>query len=206
MKGSWPRVPKDGTRPQWLADLALGRPVVAEAAEYEEGYLLFAADLVSVDVMALAVRYTSGFLCVALPAAICDHLRLPPMWPTNLDKDRPPYTVTVDARHGVTTGISAIDRTRTARLLADPTATEADFARPGHVMVVSTGRRYQLADIAVDVMTLAGRSPAAVFGAIVSEPEPTRMASSSELGMFAEKHEFSHVSLTALANLDQRTA
>src|SRR5213079_2414764 len=76
------------------------------------------------------VRYTSGFICAPLTEVDADRLELPPMYHTNQDRRGTAYTVTVDAREGVGTGISAPDRCRTVRTLADPATTAADLARP----------------------------------------------------------------------------
>jgi 3,4-dihydroxy 2-butanone 4-phosphate synthase / GTP cyclohydrolase II len=171
-----------------IAELAAGRPVVVIASGGLDGHLVFAADVADVTVMAFAVRHTSGFLCVALPASRCDQLKLPPMWPTNAGRSVMAYTVAVDAKHGISTGISAADRAHTVRLLADPRVTAADFNRPGHVMVAATQGTGSFADVMVELVVAAGSSPAAVFGAIVSPVDPTRMANGSELGEFARSH------------------
>jgi 3,4-dihydroxy 2-butanone 4-phosphate synthase/GTP cyclohydrolase II len=177
-----------GDRGQVSAELAAGRPVVVIGSGGVDGHLVFAGDVADVAVMAFAVRHTSGFLCVALPASRCDELTLPPMWPTNAGRSGMAYTVAVDAGHGISTGISAADRTHTVRLLADRRATVADFNRPGHVMVAATPGTGSFADVMVDLVVAAGSSPAAVFGAIVSPVDPTRMANGSELGEFARSH------------------
>jgi 3,4-dihydroxy 2-butanone 4-phosphate synthase/GTP cyclohydrolase II len=174
---------------QVLAELAAGRPVVVIGSGGVDGHLVFAADVVDVAVMAFAVRHTSGFLCVALPASRCDQLKLPPMWPTNAGRSGMAYTVAVDASHGISTGISAADRAHTVRLLADPRVTAADFNRPGHVVVAATQGTGSFVDVMVDLVVAAGSSPAAVFGAIVSPVDPTRMANGRELGQFARGHE-----------------
>src|SRR5204863_1533363 len=119
-----------------LADVAAGKPVIVvdDADRENEGDLIFAAEMATPDLVAFMVRYTSGYICVPLTHEDCDRLELPPMYHTNQDKRGTAYTVSVDAREGVTTGISAADRAHTIRLLADPTASPADLARPGHVV------------------------------------------------------------------------
>src|SRR6266487_6752948 len=79
------------------------------------------------------IRYTSGYICVPLTEADADRLDLPPMYHTNQDRRGTAYAVTVDAREGISTGISAHDRAHTVRLLADPATTSADLSRPGHI-------------------------------------------------------------------------
>ncbi|MFT4087702.1 MAG: 3,4-dihydroxy-2-butanone-4-phosphate synthase, partial [Gordonia sp. (in: high G+C Gram-positive bacteria)] len=113
-----------------------GRPVIVvdDERRTNQGGLLVAAELVTRETMAFLVRHTSGFVAVALREADADRLGLPPMRAANQDRHRAAYGVTVDARDGVTTGISARDRARTARLLGDPASGPADFNRPGHVV------------------------------------------------------------------------
>jgi 3,4-dihydroxy 2-butanone 4-phosphate synthase/GTP cyclohydrolase II len=139
--------------------------------------------------MAFAVRYTSGFLCVGFPAVRCDELGLPPSWPTNTACPGAAYTVTVDASAGISTGISAADRSQTVRLLADERSTPADFTRPGHIVVTAAADTGTFVDRALDLVVETGRSPALVFGAIVSQRNPIGMAACSELIEFADQHE-----------------
>ena len=119
-----------GTIERALADLAAGRPVVVvdDADRENEGDLIFAAEKATPELVSFMVRYTSGYICVALTEADCDRLDLPPMHHTNLDSFRTAFTVTVDAKAGITTGISAADRARTIALLADP---DRGRRRPG---------------------------------------------------------------------------
>jgi 3,4-dihydroxy 2-butanone 4-phosphate synthase/GTP cyclohydrolase II len=125
-----------GTIERALADLAAGRPVVVvdDADRENEGDLIFAAEKATPELVSFMVRYTSGYICVGLTEADCDRLDLPPMHHTNLDSFRTAFTVTVDAKVGISTGISAADRARTIALLADPTAVAGDLVRPGHVL------------------------------------------------------------------------
>ena len=96
--------------------------VVDDQTRENEGDLVMAAERATPESMAFIVRHTSGFVCVAMPTAVADALELPPMVPSarNSDRMRTAYGVTVDARTGVSTGISAADRAHTARVLADP--------------------------------------------------------------------------------------
>lgn len=121
---------------QAVAEIAAGRPVVVvdDADRENEGDLIFAAELATPELMAFMVRYTSGYVCVALTESEADRLDLPPMHHTNQDRRGTAYTVTVDAREGVSTGISAADRAHTSRLLAAAATDPTDLARPGHVV------------------------------------------------------------------------
>ncbi|EKA62562.1 bifunctional 3,4-dihydroxy-2-butanone 4-phosphate synthase/GTP cyclohydrolase II protein [Janibacter hoylei PVAS-1] len=115
--------------------IADGRPVlvVDDADRENEGDIIFAADAATDELMGLTVRLGSGVICVAMTGGDLDRLALPPMTAINEDAKGTAYSVSVDAREGVTTGISAADRARTARLLADPATGREDLARPGHV-------------------------------------------------------------------------
>lgn len=119
-----------------VADIAAGKAVIVidDEDRENEGDLIFAAEKATPEMVAFMVRYTSGYLCVPLDGAICDRLGLLPMYAVNQDKHGTAYTVTVDARNGIGTGISASDRATTMRLLADPTSVADDFTRPGHVV------------------------------------------------------------------------
>lgn len=119
-----------------IADIAAGKAVVVVDDEdrENEGDLIFAAEKATPELVAFMVRYTSGYLCVPLDGDTCDRLGLPPMYSVNQDKHGTAYTVTVDAREGIGTGISASDRATTMRKLSDPESTANDFTRPGHVV------------------------------------------------------------------------
>jgi 3,4-dihydroxy 2-butanone 4-phosphate synthase/GTP cyclohydrolase II len=168
--------------------LMAGRPVVVHGTGFDDGLLVFGAEAATAETMIFTVRHSSGFLCVALPEARCDWLGLPPMWAVYRHDDRTSYTVSVDVCVGASTGISATDRLRTVRRLADEDAVPSDFTRPGHVMVTAAGGHGSRADVLLDLVTAAGCRPAAAFGAIVSPVDPTRMASGIELVDFAAEH------------------
>ena len=125
-----------------IADIAAGKPVVVvdDADRENEGDLIFAAEMATPELVAFMVRYTSGYICVPLTEADCDRLDLPPMFHTNQDKRGTAYTVSVDARDGVSTGISAHDRATTMRALANPAATAEDFTRPGRTWYPTLGK------------------------------------------------------------------
>src|SRR5207249_8162398 len=175
-----------------VAEFAAARPVIVvdDADRENEGDLIFAAEMATPELLAFMVRHTSGFICVPLTEAECDRLELPPMYHTNQDRRGTAYTVTVDAREGVTTGISAADRACTIRLLADPKTSPADLARPGHVVPLRARpggvlRRPGHTEAAVDLATLAGLRPAGVLCEIVSRISPGDMARRDELNVFA---------------------
>ncbi|MFQ6098865.1 MAG: 3,4-dihydroxy-2-butanone-4-phosphate synthase, partial [Armatimonadota bacterium] len=98
-----------------------------------EGDFVLAAQHATPEAINFLLHAGRGLVCVALSGERCDELRLPLMVEDNTESMGSAFTVSVDARNGTTTGISAADRATTARLLADPTAGPEDFRRPGHV-------------------------------------------------------------------------
>ncbi|HEU5269953.1 MAG TPA: bifunctional 3,4-dihydroxy-2-butanone-4-phosphate synthase/GTP cyclohydrolase II [Jatrophihabitans sp.] len=188
-----------------IADIAAGKPVVVVDDEdrENEGDLIFAAELATPELVSFMVRYTSGYICVPITEAEADRLDLPPMFHTNQDKRGTAYTVTVDAREGISTGISATDRARTIRLLADPSTTAADLTRPGHIVPLRAKaggvlRRPGHTEAAVDLARLAGLAPAGVLCEMVSEKDPAGMARLDELRVFADEHGLALVSIAEL--------
>ncbi|MFJ4233210.1 3,4-dihydroxy-2-butanone-4-phosphate synthase [Cellulosimicrobium cellulans] len=152
-----------GSVEEALAEIRAGRPVlVADSPDREnEADVVFAARGVSAEWVAWTIRHSSGYLCAPMPASRADALELPLMVPHSQDPRRTAYTVTVDAATGVTTGISAEDRARTLRVLADPASGPVDLIRPGHVLplrAVPGGvlHRAGHTEAAVDLVRLAG--------------------------------------------------
>ena len=188
---------------QAVADIAAGKAVVVVDDEdrENEGDLIFAAELATPALVAFMVRYTSGFICVPLEDSQADRLDLPPMFHTNQDKRGTAYTVTVDAREGVSTGISAADRAHTISLLASPWTKPTDLSRPGHVVplrarVGGVLRRPGHTEAAVDLPRMAGLRPAGVLCEIVNDDGS--MARLPELTAFAREHGLSIISIADL--------
>ena len=186
-----------------LQALGAGRPVVVtdDPDREDEGDLILAAGLARPDTIGFLVRHTSGVLCAPMPAARADELGLPPMTAVNQDPKGTAYTVSVDARAGVGTGISAADRARTLRCLADPASTRADLTRPGHVFPLRAVDGGVLArrghtEAAVDLLRLAGLAQVGVIGEIVDDVGmPLRGAG---LTRFAAQHELAELSIADL--------
>ncbi|GAB2967140.1 bifunctional 3,4-dihydroxy-2-butanone-4-phosphate synthase/GTP cyclohydrolase II [Amycolatopsis acidiphila] len=188
-----------------IADVAAGRPVVVVDDEdrENEGDLIFAAEKATPELLAFMVRYTSGYVCTALTEEDCDRLDLPPMYHTNQDVRGTAYAVTVDAASGIGTGISAADRSRTIRLLADPDSKPADLRRPGHVVPLRAKeggvlRRPGHTEASVDLARLAGLQPAGVLCEIVSQKDEGDMARRDELEVFAADHELQIITIADL--------
>ena len=190
-----------------LTEVSAGRPVVLmdDSTPDREGDLMFAAEKATPELMAFVVRHTSGFVCVALPEERADNLGMPPMWHSRPGAGAPAYAVTVDSAEHVSTGISAADRARTIRMVADPATQPEDFHRPGHVVPLraqggglqdSLGR----AEAACELSRLAGLRPASALARIVSLADPTRMAAGEdELRDFGNQHGLAVVSVCELA-------
>jgi 3,4-dihydroxy 2-butanone 4-phosphate synthase / GTP cyclohydrolase II len=176
-----------------LQAMARGEMVVVVDNEdrENEGDLILAAQHATPEAIAFMVRRTSGMLCVALPGDRLDRLELPLMVERNTESLRTAYTVTVDYRHGTSTGISAADRAATIRALVDPAVQPQDFNRPGHVFplrAVPGGvlHRPGHTEAAVDLASLAGLRPGGVLAEIVNDDGT--MARRPELEVFARQH------------------
>ncbi|MCU1572437.1 MAG: 3,4-dihydroxy-2-butanone 4-phosphate synthase [Micrococcaceae bacterium] len=159
-----------------LAALAAGRPVLVVDNEdrENEGDIIFAAQHSTPELMGWTIRHSSGVLCVPLTNERADALALPPMVAVNEDAKGTAYTVSCDAAAGISTGISAGDRSRTALVLADPTAGAGDLTRPGHIFplrAVPGGVRQRPGhtEAAVDLCRLAGCEPVGVIAEVVHD-------------------------------------
>jgi 3,4-dihydroxy 2-butanone 4-phosphate synthase/GTP cyclohydrolase II len=195
-----------------LVDLAAGKAVLVidDEDRENEGDLIFAAQLATPELVAFMVRYTSGYICVPITEANADRLDLPPMFRVNQDRRGTAYTVTVDAREGISTGISASDRAHTIRLLADPATTSADLSRPGHIVPLRARdggvlRRPGHTEAAVDLARLSGLAPAGVLCEVVSEKDPSGMARADELRTFADEHGLALISIADLIAYRRRS-
>jgi 3,4-dihydroxy 2-butanone 4-phosphate synthase / GTP cyclohydrolase II len=193
-----------------IAEIKAGRAVVVVDDEdrENEGDLIFAAEMATQELLAFMIRYSSGYICAPLPEAEADRLDLPPQWHTNQDRKGTAFTVTVDAREGVTTGISAAERAHTIRLLADPATKAADLSRPGHVVPLrakSGGvlRRPGHTEAAVDLATLAGLRPAGAICELVNDDGT--MMRLPDLQRFAAEHGLALISIADLIEYRRRT-
>ena len=160
------------------------------------------------ELMAFTIRHSSGVICVPMPADMLDRLEIPLMTPHNKDKLRTAYTISVDARDGVSTGISAADRAHTARVLAD-SATEAwEVTRPGHVFPLRYREggvlvRRGHTEAAVDLARMAGLTPAGVLVEVVNDDGT--MKRGDELRAFADEHGLKMISIDQMVHYRRRT-
>ncbi|WP_067838645.1 bifunctional 3,4-dihydroxy-2-butanone-4-phosphate synthase/GTP cyclohydrolase II [Nocardia lijiangensis] len=181
--------------------------VVDDENRENEGDLILAAELATTESIAFLVRHTSGVLCAPMAGPDLDRLLLPPMTAVNEDPKGTAYTVSVDAAHGVATGISAADRAHTLRTLADP-RTEADqLTRPGHVFPLRAHPSGVLGrpghtEAAVDLARLAGLRPAGVIAEVVRDDGA--MARLPELREFARAHGLPIISIADLIEYRRR--
>jgi 3,4-dihydroxy 2-butanone 4-phosphate synthase/GTP cyclohydrolase II len=186
-----------------IADIAAGKAVlvVDDEDRENEGDLVFAAAKATPALLAFMIRHTSGVVCVPMPAKDLDRLDLPPMTSVNQDRKKTAYTVSVDARDGVSTGISAADRAHTIKVLVDSATEPWELTRPGHVFplqAVEDGvlRRPGHTEASVDLARLAGLTPAGVICEVVNEDGS--MARLPELITFARVHDLALVSIADL--------
>jgi 3,4-dihydroxy 2-butanone 4-phosphate synthase / GTP cyclohydrolase II len=177
-----------------LAQLRRGGMVVVVDDEdrENEGDLIMAAEDVTAESMAFFLEYTSGIFCVPLESQRADELDLPLMVVANTEAQRTAFTVSVDFRHGTTTGISAGDRAATVRALIDPETKPNDLNRPGHIFPLryrngGVLRRAGHTEATVDLCRMAGKFPAGVLCEVVTG-DKSDMARLPELLEFAERH------------------
>src|SRR4030095_3685681 len=148
--------------------------VVDDANRENEGDLIIAAEKTTPESMAFMARHTSGVICIPLEGTRLDELQLPMMVAENTTAYRTAFTVSVDAKRGTPTGISAADRTTTVHALIDPQTRPDDLARPGHIFPWryregGVLKRAGHTEAAVDLARLAGLSPAGVLAEVVND-------------------------------------
>ena len=193
-----------------IADIAAGKAVVVVDDEdrENEGDIIFAASKATPELMAFTIRHSSGVICVPMPADMLDRLEIPLMTPHNKDKLRTAYTISVDARDGVTTGISAADRAHTARVLADSATEPWEITRPGHVFPLRYREggvlvRRGHTEAAVDLARMAGLTPAGVLVEVVNDDGT--MKRGPELREFADAHGLKLISIEQMVHYRRRT-
>jgi 3,4-dihydroxy 2-butanone 4-phosphate synthase/GTP cyclohydrolase II len=189
--------------PQAFAALAAGQPIVVVDERADTAVVTFAACRATAELVAFMVRYTSGFLTVAIGPDTTARLRLPVMAGADLDRPGPDYRVTVDAADDIETGISARDRARTIRLLGEPATLPQELSRPGHVVPVRVRANGVLDQLSIpeavfDAVRLSGLPAAGAYAHIVSPRNPTRLARADEAAAFAERFT---LGLTGLAEI-----
>lgn len=183
--------------------------VVDDEDRENEGDLVMAAEAATPDKIAFFLAHTSGVICVPLVPERAEQLDLPLMVTANTEAQRTAFTVSVDARHTTTTGISAADRAATIAALIDPATKGTDLNRPGHIFPLryrpgGVLKRAGHTEATVDLARAAGLTPAGVLCEIVTE-DKSGMARLPELERFAERHHLPLISIAELIRYRRRT-
>jgi 3,4-dihydroxy 2-butanone 4-phosphate synthase/GTP cyclohydrolase II len=189
--------------PEALEEIAAGRilVVVDDEDRENEGDLTVAAEKTTPEIINFMATHGRGLVCLALTPERCDHLALPLMTAQNTSNFGTAFCESIDARHGVTTGISAADRAHTILTAVDPQCRPGDLARPGHVFPLRARHggvlvRAGQTEASVDLARMAGLTPAAVICEVMSEDGA--MARVPELEQFCARHNLKMVSVAEL--------
>lgn len=180
-----------------------GFVIVTDDADREnEGDLFLLASAATTEKIGFMIRYTSGVICVAMTEERSRQLHLPLMVKQNQDTKRTAFTVTVDVKHGITTGISAEERANTIRALADSSSSAEDFIRPGHIfpLIADEGglaARRGHTEAVVEMCLRAGAAPVGVISELVNEDGS--MMRGDALQKFAEEHSIPIVTIEELS-------
>ena len=176
-----------------IEQIASGRMVIMvdDKDRENEGDLIAAADKITPEQVGFMLRHTSGIICLPVVGERLDELDLPMMVSRNTDVRRTAFTVSIDAREGTTTGISAMDRWRTIRAVVDENTKPDDLARPGHMYPLryepgGVLKRAGHTEAAVDLAEAAGSFPAGVLAEVMNDDGT--VARLPELEVFAEEH------------------
>jgi len=181
--------------------------VVDDEDRENEGDLIMAAEKAKPEQVAFMIRHTSGILCTPLPPEEAARLHLAPMVQVNNALQETAFTVSIDFRHGLTTGISADERTATIRALANNNSGAADFVRPGHIfpligkpggVLVRSGHT----EAAIDLARLAGLAPVGLLAELVNDDGTVKRL--PELLTFARQHRLRIISIADLIQYRQR--
>lgn len=175
--------------------------IVDDEDRENEGDLVCAAEKVTPEIINFMATHGRGLICLPLTEERCDELQLFPQTSENTSSMGTAFTISIEAREGVTTGISAADRAKTILTAVNPESKPADLARPGHVFPLRAKRggvlvRVGQTEASVDMARIAGLSPAAVICEIMNDDGT--MARMPELTAFAEKHDFKIISVAEL--------
>ncbi|GKX56871.1 3,4-dihydroxy-2-butanone 4-phosphate synthase [Leminorella grimontii] len=186
-----------------LAALREGRGVMVldDENRENEGDMIFAAQTMTVEQMALTIRHGSGIVCLCIDEQTRDRLKLPMMVPANSSRYQTAFTISIEAAEGVTTGVSAKDRVTTIKAAIADDATSASLHSPGHMFPlcarpggVLTRRGHTEATI--DLVTLAGFKPAGVLCELTNDDGS--MANGSQVVEFGKKHNMPVVTIEDL--------
>ena len=188
---------------QAFEDMRQGKPVLVmdDFDRENEADLIVAAETMNVETMARMIRDGSGIVCLTLTDELANHLELPPMVEDNSSQFKTAFTITIEAAQGVTTGVSAKDRTTTIRAAIKDGAIASDLNRPGHVFPLR-GRdggvltRRGHTEGSIDLARLAGLKPAGVL-CEVTNPDGS-MASGIQVLSYAQTHDLTLITIEEL--------
>ncbi|KAG0702721.1 GTP cyclohydrolase II [Suillus ampliporus] len=193
------------TMEEVLDAFARGEAVVVmdDERRENEGDIIISASQCSVEAMAWMIKHTSGYICISLPKERLDELEIPMMVPNNQERHKTAYTVTVDYKHGTTTGISAHDRSLTVRKLVDPTSAASDFSRPGHMVPLRTQKggvleRRGHTETGVDLCALTDQPLGGVLCELVNDDVLGTMARRDDCRAFADRWGLKMISVEML--------
>src|SRR5690349_7359909 len=183
--------------------------VVDDEDRENEGDLIMAAEFATPEKVAFFLHHTSGYLCAPITAQRAEELDLPLMVVQNTESQRTAFLVTVDYRHGTSTGISAYDRSATVQAMCNPDTRPGDLARPGHInpLMAREGgvlKRAGHTEATIDLCNLAGLYPAGLLCEIVDDKK-TDMARVPELERFAVEHDLLMISIADLVRYRRQT-
>lgn len=187
-----------------LEDIRQGKPVLVmdDFDRENEADLIVAAETLNVETMALMIRDGSGIVCLCLTDELANHLQLPPMVADNSSQFKTAFTVTIEAAIGVTTGVSAKDRTTTIKAAIKDGAVANDLNRPGHVFPLRARNggvltRRGHTEGTIDLARLAGLKPAGVLCELTN-PDGT-MASGIQVLSYAQTHHLTVITIEEIA-------
>jgi 3,4-dihydroxy 2-butanone 4-phosphate synthase/GTP cyclohydrolase II len=188
-----------------LEEFAEGKFLIVTDNESREneGDLIVLAEKVTAEQTAFMVRHTTGILCVAIDKATARRLELPMMYESNQDKRKTAFTVSVDLAEGITTGVSAIERTATINALSNPDTKAHDLVRPGHIFPLiahedGLAARGGHTEAGIALAQLVGAEPAALLSEIVSDDGS--MARGESLRDFAAEHQITTITIDDLTS------
>ncbi len=186
-----------------VEDIRAGKMIIIVDDEdrENEGDLVCAAELVTPDIINFMATHGRGLICLPLTEDRCDFLQLPPQAQENTSSMGTAFTISIEAKQGVTTGISAADRAQTIKSAVNPSAKPNDLARPGHIFPLRAKNggvlvRIGQTEASIDIARIAGLDPSAVICEIMNEDGT--MARMPELSVFAKKHDLKIVSVADL--------
>jgi len=191
-----------------ILDIQAGKMIIVVDDENREneGDFIMAAEYITPEAVNFMATHGRGLICAPISMEIAERLNLPPMIQRSEDSMETAFTISIDAKTGATTGISAADRSRTIELLASPASVETDFVKPGHIfpLLAKDGGvlvREGHTEAAVDLAKLAGVAPVGVICEILNEDGTC--ARLPDLQIIAKKHNLKLITIEDLINFQK---